>query len=1016
MANLMEVFKMKQTTQIMLPLGLALSFGLALSACNPVSQSMPNALQMPQKPSALTQTSQPISATDPGFNASVRVKEIQDQKATIEVGISFGSGDFKTQALSCASMSFFKVSVSGLGISTPLLPATPTQVHPGLITGGGCTLTGVTFTNIPVGESRWITVEAYDSSQNPLSGTKIMGLLNVSAVAATVEVSHKTTPLAQLIETLTSQFGAEGKALVSRLDIAALRTFCENLIGVSGSFPNYSYTRHPSTLNISALATDLKNANGNIASLNANNPAYQIATGTVTGTITGLNFDDSLILKVRDPLSTTQTPTATGPSYNFNFPNVAPGTWSMYLENQTTSVIRNINVAHNATGLNINLSPPLSAAWAQDGPDGGGIVHGLARGLMDNTIVYAASERGVYRSSNSGNNWTYVNLGQKPVLSLAVHSSDSSDATVFAGTRGSGIYKTTNSGSSWDAITPTAGFNNLVIHKILVDPDNNQNIYAATNDGVIESNDGGVNWSKVNLLSAGGNLAGVEVTDIDKISGGAYYIAVPNGTHAGVYRTSSPGSGWNAFFDAAPTGAGGNDLDPLNGPRKIGLLNGAIYVGTQMGQVYQGSTAAINWDALVSGLGRPVNALAYNAPSSHYYAATEGSGVQLSAVPSTSWSWSALKSGPPPINSPFVNAIDTVNASGGDMDVLVATQGGGISRTGSTQWNTANSGFSAAHVNEIKYYNNGPGYRFLATRGGGVFRHDGSNWEHLLAVPPNNGKERFVVALEVDANGNLYALHEGGIHVLPSAHTAATSTPWLSFNTGGSSIPTLAQLSDIKINGTNLYVSAKGSNGQQGVYKSTCLYNGSTCQAGDWSKVNANNVFSLAIHRTNTNTVYAGRQDGNIDYTTNAGTTWNTHTTGFSLPVVDMHAPTWSGYTEDIFAVSSNDFGSAQIKRYNAAGSNWLNFNGNIVSNKSSLSILSDDNQTGTLFVGLKNGGVFRSTDGLSTGTVFWDAFNGGGATLPMSDLSPLSLFINSGNLYAGTDGKGLYRTCTSAC
>lgn len=89
------------------------------------------------------------------------------------------------------------------------------------------------------------------------------------------------------------------------------------------------------------------------------------------------------------------------------------------------------------------------------------------------------------------------------------------------------------------------------------------------------------------------------------------------------------------------------NLDPLNGPRKIGLLNGAIYVGTQMGQVYQGSTAAINWDALVSGVGRPVNALAYNGPSSHYYAATEGSGVQLSGVPSSSWSWSALKSGPP---------------------------------------------------------------------------------------------------------------------------------------------------------------------------------------------------------------------------------------------------------------------------------------------------------------------------------------------------------------------------------
>lgn len=1007
---------MKQTTQIMLPFGLALSLGLALSACNPVSQSMPNTLQLPQKTSALTQISLSNSAIDPGLNASVHVKKIQDQKATIEVGISFGSDTFKTQALSCASMSFFKVSVSGLGISTPLLPATPTQVHPGLIAGGGCTLTGVTFTNIPVGESRWITVEAYDSSQNPLSGTKIMGLLNVSAVAAAVEVSHKTTALAQLIETLTAQFGPEGKALVSRLDIAALRTFCENLIGVSGTFPNYTYTRHPSTLNISALATDLKNANGNIASLNANNPAYQIATGTVTGTITGLNFDDSLVLKVRDPLSTSQTQTATGPSYNFSFPNVAPGTWSMYLENQTTSVVRNLNVAHNATGLNINMAPPLSASWAQDGPDGGGIVHGLARGLMDNTIVYAASERGVYRSSNSGNNWTYVNLGQKPVLSLAVHSADSSDATVFAGTRGFGIYKTTNSGSTWVSITPNAGFNNLVIHKILVDPNNNQNIYAASNDGVIESSDGGVNWSKVNLLTAGGNLAGVEVTDIDKIFGGAFYIAVPSGTYAGVYRTSSPGSGWNAYSDAAPTGVGGNDLDPLHGPRKIGLLNGAIYVGTQLGQVYQGSTAAINWDALVSGLGRPVNALAYNGPSSHYYAATEGSGVQLSAVPSTSWSWSALKSGPPPINSPFVNAVDTVNAAAGDMDVLVATQGGGISRTGSTQWNTANSGFSASHVNDIKYYNNGPGYRFLATRGGGVFRHDGSNWEHLLAVPPNNGKERFVVALEVDANGNLYALHEGGIHVLPSAHTAATSTPWLSFNTGGSSIPTLAQLSDVKINGTNLYVSAKGSNGQQGVYKSTCLYNASTCQTGDWSKVNANNVFSLAVHRTNTDTVYAGRQDGNIDYTTNAGTTWNTHTTGFSLPVVDMHAPTWSGYTEDIFAVASNGFGSAQIKRYNAAGSNWLNFNGNIVANKSSLSILSDDNQTGTLFLGLKDGGVYRSTDGLSTGTVIWDAFNGGGATLPMSDLSPLSLFINSGNLYAGTDGKGLYRTCTSAC
>ena len=141
-------------------------------------------------------------------------------------------------------------------------------------------------------------------------------------------------------------------------------------------------------------------------------------------------------------------------------------------------------------------------------------------------LVYAAvmghlfgpnEQRGIYRSSDGGDNWErilYVNdevgavdLAMDPTNPRILYASFwrvlRTPYTLESGGEGSGIYKSVDGGDSWVELTRNEGLPRGVIgiSGIAVSPTDNKNVYAiieAAEGGVFRSQDGGKTWARVN--------------------------------------------------------------------------------------------------------------------------------------------------------------------------------------------------------------------------------------------------------------------------------------------------------------------------------------------------------------------------------------------------------------------------------------------------------------------------------------------------------------------------------------
>lgn len=148
------------------------------------------------------------------------------------------------------------------------------------------------------------------------------------------------------------------------------------------------------------------------------------------------------------------------------------------------------------------------ASWTELGPGNiGGRTRSLVIHPMDANVMFAgAASGGVWKTTDGGASWKplangLVNLG---VNSLAIDPTNPN--VIYAGTgegynnigsiRGAGIFKTTDGGSSWKRLENTAGQDFNYVNDLVISPNDNQRIYAATATGVWRSLDGGANWSR----------------------------------------------------------------------------------------------------------------------------------------------------------------------------------------------------------------------------------------------------------------------------------------------------------------------------------------------------------------------------------------------------------------------------------------------------------------------------------------------------------------------------------------
>ena len=170
----------------------------------------------------------------------------------------------------------------------------------------------------------------------------------------------------------------------------------------------------------------------------------------------------------------------------------------------------------------------------------------------DPKIVFAGTQRGVYKSLDRGDTWQRANLPEgRVVWSFRFHPHRSN--VLFLGTEGSEVYKSEDGGDNWeyqstiqnpDAVQMDFATRIMGIAINTADPDH---MYAAMEvGGAAASADGGKTWKIANNNFAGN----VDLMDLHGVAVGGSDQSVFISNRTGVWRSRDHGENWeNLNFD-----------------------------------------------------------------------------------------------------------------------------------------------------------------------------------------------------------------------------------------------------------------------------------------------------------------------------------------------------------------------------------------------------------------------------------------------------------------------------------
>lgn len=142
----------------------------------------------------------------------------------------------------------------------------------------------------------------------------------------------------------------------------------------------------------------------------------------------------------------------------------------------------------------IYLSTNAGERWHLVGLDGKGI-RTITQHPGSKNLVFAGTEDdGIFVSTDGGTMWKPSSNGLKHLTVYTIACDRLQAGTLYLGTHGGGVYRSSDRGKSWQQ--KVEGLNNLVVHSLLVLPSNSSIIFAGTlNGGLFKSTDAGEHWS-----------------------------------------------------------------------------------------------------------------------------------------------------------------------------------------------------------------------------------------------------------------------------------------------------------------------------------------------------------------------------------------------------------------------------------------------------------------------------------------------------------------------------------------
>ena len=607
---------------------------------------------------------------------------------------------------------------------------------------------------------------------------------------------------------------------------------------------------------------------------------------------------------------------------------------------------------------------------------------------------------GVYKSEDAGASWTDMGLKKSEHISkIIVHPSNSniiwlaSQGPLWSSGGERGLYKSTDGGKSWRntlSINEWTGVTDLVI-----DPNNPDVLYAASwqrhrnvaahmgggpGTSLYKSIDGGENWTKIDNGLPKSNLGKIGIA-ISPIKSNVLYAAIELDRRKGaVYRSSDGGARWVKMSDTVSGGTGPHYYQELvASPHhfdRIYLMNVRALVSEDGGKTF--------YTMKETNKHSDNHSLTFKANDPNYLLFGSDGGIYESFDDSENWRFVNNL----PLTQFYKLAVDDAepfyNIFGGTQDNN--TQGG-PSRTVrnngivNSDWFVLLGGDGHQPATEP----GNPNIVYAQWQQGNLYRIDRTNGEAVYIKPQSR-------------LGEPYERYNWDAPILVSHHNPkhlyfGTQRVWKSENRGDSWTPISK---DLTKNEERLTLPIMGR--QQSFDNPWDVYAMSTY----------NTITSLSESKINSNLIYAGTDDGIIQYTKDGGQNWSRMSVD-QLPGVpetafvnDIKADLHNEQTAYV-ALDNHKYGdySPYLYKTTNGGKKWVSITDGIPEHTIIWRLVQDHVNPNLLFLGTEYG-VYVSVDQGSN----WYKFSNG---LPTISVRDLAIQQRENDLVIATFGRSFY-------
>ena len=619
----------------------------------------------------------------------------------------------------------------------------------------------------------------------------------------------------------------------------------------------------------------------------------------------------------------------------------------------------------------------------------------------DQNIIYVgAPSGGLWKTMDAGISWT-TNTDALPTLGINDIAIDPSNPNIMylatgdvdaSDTYGVGILKSVNGGITWNI----TGLNwttsqNRSVSRIIINPNDNNMLFAATSNGLFKSTDAGVTWTKV--LSANG-INDMEIKPGDP---SVIYAVSPSS----FYRSTNTGNNFITVSTGLPSNTAVSRIaiavTPAD-PSYVYLLyadsndNGfkALYRSANSGANFTLQSSAPNApnllgydsDGLDSGGNGWYTLSIAVSPVDKDEIVVGGVNIWKSYDGGLEWYLKAHWYGDN--GAPYVHADIHELVYRPDGTACFAASDGGIFITtdGGNSWQDKSDGLQIGQMYRLGGAATNANLVLQGWQDNGTNLHNAGTWNAVLG---GDGMECFIDWSDPNI---MYAEYQnGGLHV--------------SLNAG-------ASFSDITtgIDETGEWITPW----QQDPVSPLTIYAGfkniwkSIDRGNNWTKIsnlNSNGLTSLVVAKSNPQYIYASNGTS-IFKTTNGGGSWVTLAGPLGVSNSKTYIAVSASDPEIIWVTFSGYTANKKIYKSLDGGLTWINLSGNLPNIPANCVV----NQAGT------NDGVYVGTDlgvyYLDNDLTSWMPYSNG---LPNVVIDELEIHYGTSKLRAATYGRGLWET-----